>query len=147
MIRVDQVEDDEIETFPIDDDINVPYRAPAFINKKSKKQWKPIFDPKAFWKNAVDREIDDYRLTQRQLKAAAKQAIDLRGIIIKKANSAIDDVQDAILEGFEVANKQSKKLRKRGTPKAKDPNEIHPSEYKEDVPPPHRRRSRTQNKI
>ena len=106
-----------------------------------------LFDPKEFWSEHDDHQMDSYRLSKRQLKATAKQATMLRQIILDRANRQMARDREATEAGLHAANQEGKKVRNRGSGIRKDPNEVKNHEYMEIPPGLHRHRSQIKNKI
>ena len=147
VVSLDKLESNEVETYPVEDDMLDEYRLPNQLSKKRKAKWQPVFDPKEFWRSRDEHELDKYKLTDRQLKAAAKRVTDMRELILRRAEDLVKKDQEAMVDGLAVSAKEGKKIRNRGSTRHRDPNEIKPSEYMETPPGSHRHRSRTKSKI
>ena len=81
----DVADEEEVEIFEIEEDAKHEYEVPTSLLKKSKKLWKPLFEPKEYWRAHEDKTIESNELSKRQLKSLAKNATELRSIFIERA--------------------------------------------------------------
>ena len=79
-MKVEGAQAVEVDVFVIEEDAGHEYEVPACITKKSKKLWKPLFDPKAFWRTHEDHKLESNELPKRELKSLGNNATELRSI-------------------------------------------------------------------
>ena len=65
MIILDQLEGDDVEIFKIEDDKAVEYELPISMGKKTKDNWLPLFDPKAWWRLQEKLKLENLKLSNR----------------------------------------------------------------------------------
>jgi len=103
VISVEEIGAAEHEVFEIAEDKHVEYQQLRGLPKGSKVNWKPFFDPKAFWEQQADRRIESFKISNRNLKSIGKKVTDLRSIIVDRAEKYSQQIPDALEEGLEEA--------------------------------------------
>jgi len=51
---------------------------------RGKKQWRPLFHPKDWWRENENRDLGQNQLSRRVLKANAKNAVDMRRLLLDR---------------------------------------------------------------
>ena len=147
IVDLQAVDGQPLEIFDINVDTSNVAEEQLKLTKQKKARWMPLFEPKDWWLDNVEHDLESNELKKRTLKALSKGIIDKRQLFNQRALQLLGEKGPAPGMSDEDVKKLSKRLRNRDDGTVKETNPIKGSEYIVPVSPSCRRRGSKRAKL